>query len=181
MAEATTATVEQPHGGHAEVEPSALGLDASMWVAASMLVFLIVLVVKKVPSVITGGLDKQIAAIRQQLDEATQLRAEAEALRASYAARIANAEKEAAEMLAHASHEAELIVARAASDTADVIARREKMAAEKIEATERAAVEELRLRVVDLSTAAAASLIASHHGAEADRALVNSAIAGLVN
>ncbi|MGQ4828421.1 hypothetical protein, partial [Enterococcus faecalis] len=60
-------------------------------VSASMIVLLAILVWKKVPALITGGLDKQIAAIKQQLAEAQALRAEAEKLRTDYAARIANA------------------------------------------------------------------------------------------
>ncbi|NML94154.1 hypothetical protein [Novosphingobium olei] len=175
----TTATVEQPHGSEHEVEPTALGLTPGMWVAAAMLVFLLILVVKKVPGAIVGGLDKQIAAIRQQLDEAKVLRAEAEKLRAEYAAKIANAEKDAAAMLEHARHEADLIVAKASQDTADVIARREKMAADKIGAAERAAVDDLRAKVASAAAAAAGQLIAANHGANADKALVDGAIAGL--
>jgi F-type H+-transporting ATPase subunit b len=114
-------------------------------VALAMFVFLLILVWKKVPGLIVGGLDKQIVAIRKQLDEAKALRAEAEALRAEYSAKIANAE-DAASMLEHARHEATAIVAKAEADTRDVIARREKMAADKIAAAERAAVEDLRAR-----------------------------------
>ena len=61
-AEATTAVVEHaPAGGEHHVEPSALGLGPGAWVALSMLIFLGILVFKKVPAAITGGLDKQIA------------------------------------------------------------------------------------------------------------------------
>ena len=181
MANATTATVEQPHGAEHEVEPAALGLTPGMWVAAAMLVFLLILVAKKVPAAITGGLDNQIKAIRKQLDEAKALRAEAEKLRAEYAAKIANAEKDAAAMLDHARYEADQIVAKAAADTKDVIARREKMAADKIAAAERGAVEDLRARAAAAAAAAASQLIAQNHGAAADKALVDGAIAGLAN
>ncbi|MCW1384444.1 hypothetical protein OLX02_16605 [Novosphingobium sp. KCTC 2891] len=175
------AGVEQPHGAVHEVEPSALGLNPGMWVAAAMLVFLLVLVAKKVPGTIVGGLDKQIDAIRKQLDEAKALRAEAEKLRAEYAAKIANAEKDAAAMLDHARHEADLIVAKAAADTQDVIGRREKMASDKIAAAERGAVDDLRAKAAAAAAAAAGQLIASNHGATADKALVDGAIAGLAH
>jgi F-type H+-transporting ATPase subunit b len=62
-----------------------------------------------------------------------------------------------------------------------MIARREKMATDKIAAAERAAVEELRARAAAAAAAAAGQLIAQHHGASADKALVDSAIAGLAN
>ncbi|QCI92255.1 hypothetical protein [Novosphingobium sp. EMRT-2] len=174
-----TAGVEQPHGEAHGEEPTVAGLGAGWFVALAMFVFLLILVWKKVPGLIVGGLDKQIIAIRKQLDEAKALRAEAEALRAEYSAKIANAEKDAASMLEHARHEAAAIVAKAEADTRDVIARREKMAADKIAAAERAAVEDLRAKAASAAAAAAGQLIAGHHGADADKALVNSAIAGL--
>ncbi|HZV09923.1 MAG TPA: hypothetical protein VFF94_09195, partial [Novosphingobium sp.] len=100
-------------------EPSALGLAPGAWVALAMVVLLLVALKAKVPGVITKGLDGKIAEIRKQLDEAKALRAEAEELRAQYARRIANAEKDAAEMLAHAKSEAEAIIAKAEASTTE--------------------------------------------------------------
>lgn len=172
------AGVEQPHGeGH--VEPTALGLAPGAWVALAMLVFLAILVAKKVPGAIVGGLDKQIGSIRKQLDEARALRAEAEALRAEYARKIADAEKDAAAMLDHARHEAEAIVVKAEGDARDVIARREKMASDKIAAAERAVIDDLRAKAASVAAAAAGQLIAQNHGASADKALVNQEIASI--
>lgn len=169
--------VEHDAGGHAA--PSAFGLEPFQWVSVAMLVFIAILVWKGVPKLIAGGLDAKIAAIREQLDEAKKLRAEAEALRAEYAAKIANAEKDAAAMLDHAKVEAEAIVEKAAADAKAVIARRERMAEDKIAGAERAAVEELRARAASAAADAAVRLIADRHGAEADRKLVDEAIAGL--
>ena len=165
--------------GHGEVEPSALGLAPGAWVALSMAVLLAVALFLKVPKAITGGLDKGIAEIRHQLDEAKALRAEAEALRKEYANKIANAEREAAGMLEHARHEAEAIVTKAQADTTDLIARREKMASEKIAAAELAAVQDLRNKAAAAAAAAAGTLIRSGHNAAADKPLVDQAIAGL--
>lgn len=177
----TTAVVE--HGAAVEhhIEPSALGLGPGAWVALSMLIFLGILVYKKVPGLIVGGLDKQINTIRKQLDEAKVLRTEAEKLRAEYAAKIANAEKDAASMVEHAKAEAAAIVAKAEADAATTIARREKMASDKIAAAERAAVDDLRAKAAEAATAAARQLIAQNHSAGADKTLVDGAIAGLVN
>lgn len=164
------------------VEPLLFGLIPPVSiVSAAMAVLIGVMLWKKVPAMVTSGLDNQIAAIRAQLDEAKALRAEAEQLRADYAARIASAEKDAAAMLDHARHEAEAIVVRAEAATTEVIARREKMAGDKIAAAEHAAVDELRQRAVSAATGAAAQLIAARHGADADRALVDGAIEHLVN
>ncbi|KUR78405.1 ATP synthase subunit B [Novosphingobium sp. Fuku2-ISO-50] len=167
---------------HEVAEPLLFGaIPPVAIVSASMAVLILIMLWKKVPALITSGLDKQISAIRDQLEEARVLRAEAEKLRADYAARIASAEKDAEAMLDHARHEAEAIVARAAKDTAAVISRREKMASDKIAAAEHAAVDELRQRAVDAAAGAAAQLIAGRLGSDADQTLVNGAINGLVN
>jgi F-type H+-transporting ATPase subunit b len=167
---------------HEVAEPLLFGaIPAVAIISAAMAVLIGIMLWKKVPALVTSMLDKQIAAIREQLDEARALRAEAEKLRADYAARIAGAEKDAAAMLEHARHEAEQIVTRAVQSTAEVITRREKMAGDKIAAAEHAAVDELRQRAVTAATGAAAQLIAARHGADADHALINNAIAGLAN
>ena len=176
------ATVEHDAGGHggAHAEPVAFGfVGPGAWVSLAMLVFIGVLVWKGVPKLITRGLDAKIAAIREQLEEAKKLRGEAEALRAEYAAKIANAEKDAAAMLDHAKVEAEAIVAKAEADTKDMIARRERMARDKIAAAERGAVDELRAKAALAATEAARDLIAAKHGVDADRALVDEAISSL--
>jgi len=173
------ALVQHPDGEEHHVEPTALGLAPAAFVGLSMLAFLLILVWKKVPGVITSGLDKKIAEIRQQLDEAKGLRAEAEALRKEYADKIASAEKDAAAMLAHAKHEAEAIVAKAEADTEVMIQRRKQMAEDKISAAERAAVEELRATAAAAAATAARGLIAKKHDASADAKLVDDAIAGI--
>lgn len=174
-------TVEGHEPAYTEhVEPVAFGvMGPGAWVSLAMLILIGILLWKGVHKTIAGGLDSRIAAIREQLDEAKKLRAEAEALRAEYAAKIANAEKDAAAMLDHARSEAEAIVAKAQQDTTTVIARRERMAEDKIAAAERSAVEELRVRAARAATEAARGLIAERHNADADRRLVDEAITSL--
>lgn len=173
-AEAHTAGTEH----HAE--PLFLGFAPPVAiVSASMIVLLAILAWKGVPKLVTGGLDAKIAEIKTQLAEAKALRAEAEALRKEYADKIAGAEKDAVSMLEHARHEAEAIVAKAEKDTGEAIARREKMAQQKIAAAELTAVTSLRNQAAAAAAAAATHLIAANHSADADKALVDQAIAGI--
>ncbi|MCB2065123.1 MAG: hypothetical protein KDE15_00620 [Erythrobacter sp.] len=173
--------VEEGHGEHVEhPEPTLLGLEPFQWVSISMATLLLIAFgFAKVHKVLARGLDGKIAAIRANLDEAKALRAEAEALREEYAAKIANAEKDAEAMLANAQAEADGIVAKAKEDTAAMVTRRERMATDKIAAAERQAVAELKARAADASTAAAAALIAAKHDATADKALADQVIAGI--
>lgn len=163
--------------GHAE--PGVLGLDSYQWVALAMSVLIAVFIWKKVPGIITGGLDTKIAAIRAALDEAKTLRAEAEALRAEYSAKIASAEKDAEAMLAGARQEADAILAKAEADSEVMVARRRKMAEDKIAAAERAAVAEVKARAVTAAASASKLLIAKAHDGKADKKLADEVIASL--
>ena len=179
MANLLVLAAEAAEHGAEHAEPVALGLNPVAWVALSMAVLIAVAIWKKVPGMITSGLDASIAEIRKQLDEAKALRAEAEALRKEYADKIANAEKDAAAMLEHAKSEADAIVAKAEADTKALIKRREKMAEDKIAAAERGAIDELRAKTAAAAAGAAQALIAAKHDAKADKSLVDEAIAGL--
>ena len=72
-----------------------------------------------------------------------------------------------------------LIVARAKTDATALIARRAKAAEEKIAAAERAAIADVRNKAASAAAAAAAQLIATHHDAKADAALIDQSIAAL--
>ncbi len=171
---------------HAEVpadeyhpDPTALGLNATAWVALAMLAVFAIMWWKKVHNAVAKALDKKIAAIRQQLDEAAQLRAEAEALKAEYEAKAAAAGAEAATMIERAKVEAEGIRSQAETDAAALIERRARMAEDKIAAEERAAVDEVRATAARAAAAAAESLIRDRLDAGADKAMVDRTIAEL--
>lgn len=159
--------------------PAVFGIDATMWVGLAMLALILIVIWKKVPSAIGGMLDKQIAAIRTRLDEASQLRAEAEALRDEYARKIATVEQETAAMVAHADEEAQALLVKARADAEDLIRRRTRMAEDKIAAAERAALDAVRAKAADAATRAAGAIIAQKHDAGADKALVDQTIADL--
>lgn len=176
----TTATTEV--AGHApaeHAEPSALGLTPTGWVALAMIAVFAVFLWKRVPAAVARALDGQIATIRNRLDEAASLRAEAEALKAEYQKKAKAADKEAAAMIERARHEAEAIVAKADVDAKALVERRARLAEEKIAAEERAAISELRAAAAAATTRAAEKLIAERHDAKADARLVDQAIAGL--
>jgi F-type H+-transporting ATPase subunit b len=172
-------TVVGDQGEHAtpHADPSAFGFDATMLVALAMLVVIGLAIWKKVPAMIAGMLDKRIGEIRKALDDANQLRGEAEALKAEYEAKAAAANADAEAMRTHAHAEAETIIAKAEADATALIARRQGMAEDKIAAAERAAIAEVRTKAASAAASAAASLIAAHHDSATDKTLVDSAIA----
>lgn len=179
--EVTAAT--EAHGGPIEhgVEPTALMMNATAWVSLAMLVFLGILVWKKVPAVIGAALDKKISAIRTQLDEASTLRKEAEALKAEYEAKIARVAKEADAMRIAAEEEAAELISAAKVEAEALIIRRQKMAEDKIGAAERGAIADVRARAAAAATAAATALLRETHDSKADKGLVDDVISKLTH
>ena len=171
----TVALTEQ--GEHAEA--TALGLNAGGWVALAMLVVFAIALYLRVPKMISTMLDKKIAGIREQLDTAAKLRAEAEGLKAEYEAKAAEAAREAEQIHAHAVEEAQRIIDQAKIDAQALMERRARMAEDKIGAAERSAVAEVRAAAAQAATRAAADLIAKHHDAGADKQLVEKVIGTL--
>jgi F-type H+-transporting ATPase subunit b len=159
--------------------PSAFGFDATMLVALAMLVVIGLAIWKKVPAMIAGALDKQIAGIKEQLDAATNLRAEAEAIKAEYEAKAVQAAADAETMKANAAEEAKLIIANAKKDATAMVARRAKMAEDKIAAAETAAIADVRGAAAATAAAAAEHLIISSTDANADATLIDASIASL--
>lgn len=163
-------------GAAAHIDPTALGLAPYNWVGVAMAVLIGIFIWKKVPGLITGGLDAKIAEIRSQLDEAKNLRAEAETLRNEYAAKITGAEKDAEAMMENAQREADAIVEKAESDSKAMVARRKQMAEDKIAAAERDAVEEVRAVAAGAAAAASQALIAENHTKASDKTLADELI-----
>ncbi|MEE9433048.1 MAG: F0F1 ATP synthase subunit B [Sphingorhabdus sp.] len=176
---AETHASTEAHGGEHAAPPSAWGLDPTGWVALSMIAVFAIMLWKKVPAMVAAGLDKQIDAIKQQLDEATKLRQEAEALKTEYQADARQAERDAESIRQGAEEEAKQIVSNAKADASDLIKRRKVMAQQKIAAAETEAVAEVRAKAAVTAASAAETLIASKADIKADGSLIDETIASL--
>lgn len=162
-----------------DVKPKAFGMDATMWVALAMLVVIGIAIWKKVPAMVGAALDKQIAEIKEQLDEAVKLREEAEQIKAEYLTKARQAERDAEAIRANADDEAKQIVKKAKQDATDLIARRKNMAEQKIAAAEAEAVAEVRSKSAAAAAAAAEMIIAEKTDGKSDASLIDETIAML--
>jgi F-type H+-transporting ATPase subunit b len=179
MGHDVVATTQAAHGGEEHAVPSAFGFDATMLVALAMLVVIGLAIWKKVPAMIAAALDKQIAGIKEQLEAATSLRAEAEAIKAEYEAKAVQAAADAETMKANATEEAKLIISNAKKDATAMVARRAKLAEEKITAAETAAIADVRGAAAATAAAAAEYIIINSADAKSDAALIDASIASL--
>src|SRR3954454_14042072 len=80
----------------------AMSFDPEFFVAFGFVLFVLLLGYLGVHKQITGALDSRIRKIEAELAEASRLRAEAEAVLASYKSRVAAAEQEAGAIVAQA-------------------------------------------------------------------------------
>jgi F-type H+-transporting ATPase subunit b len=153
-------------------------LNPTFWVAVSFVLF-VVLLGRTVWNRLTTALDARGKQIQAELDEASRLRGEAEAmLRQAEADRTA-AQAEAQQTLARAKTEAERVAAATAAEAEASAQRRERMAMDRIHAAEAGALAEVRNAAADIAAAAARAVIAEKLDAKADAALIDKAVTDL--
>lgn len=157
-----------------------LGQNAEFFVSAGIAIFLLFLIFRvKVHKLITKALDDRIAQTVKALDDAKQLRADADALLAQFQQKQAEAAEDAKAIIASAEVEAQTIVANAKQKADELVARRQKMAEDRIAAAERAAMEEVRTRAAESATQAARKLLEQKLDSAAKVRLVDTAIGEL--
>ena len=150
--------------------------DPMFWYAVAFAIFL-VLAYRYTRKPILDGLDGAIAKIRDDLERAKQLRAEAEATLAEYKKKHAEALAEAEAVIRYAKEEAEELKEQAEADLKAALARHEQQALERIRLTEAEALAAVRAAAVDQAMSIAReTLAASGNGAGA---LADEAIAAL--
>jgi F-type H+-transporting ATPase subunit b len=150
----------------------------SFWVAVAIIVFA-VLFGKKIVIPVTGMLDARTAGVRAALDEASALRAEAEALLADAKLRQAQAIAEAEQIREAAKAEAARTATALAAEARAVTKRRERLALDRIAAAEKAALQEVRSVAIDVATTAASHMLRAGFAADTDTAMIDKAIAGV--
>jgi F-type H+-transporting ATPase subunit b len=153
--------------------------DAEFWVFIGFIIFIIMLAYFGMHKKITGSLDARGERIKKELAEASNLRAEAEALLASFEKKKAEAEAEAVAIIKQAESEAELIAREAHDRVAEFIRRRTKQAEEKIGAAETAAAAQVRAAAADAATKAAEIVLKAEAKGNFGEQLIANGIADL--
>jgi F-type H+-transporting ATPase subunit b len=143
--------------------------DAEFWTGLALVVFVVLLVILKVPGAAAKALDAKAAKIQADLDEAKQLREEALALLASLKAQREQTEKLAGEMLANAAAEAKRLEVEAKAKLEEQIKRRGELAERRIANAEAQATAEVRAAAADLATSMAETVLTARlAGAKSD-------------
>ena len=134
--------------------------EAEFWVAAAFVIFVGVLGYFGVHKLLLKGIDERRDRIKAELDEARRLKAEAEALLATYRRKQQEAEQEALAIVASAKGEAERLGVEAEAKIEEFVARRTKMAESKIAQAEAQALADVRSAAAEAAVAAAEIILA---------------------
>ena len=159
---------------HAE----SLFADPKNWVVVAFFLFFI-LFGAKLWGALAAILDARTISVKAELEEASRLRREAEAMLADAEQQRANALTEAKTLIERARTEADRLAAEAAAEAEAAAKRRERMAIDRIGAAEKAAVDDVRLTAADIATSAARQVISDGLSADADSRLIDQAISQL--
>jgi len=149
--------------------------DFVVWL--SFLLFVGILLLVKVPSLLSGQLDNRAEGIRKELDEARALREEAQTILASYERKQQEVQAQADAIVAAARDEAAAAAEQAKADLQASIARRLSAAQDQIASAEASAVKEVRDQAITVAVAAADKVIAGQMTATEANKLIDAAIA----
>jgi F-type H+-transporting ATPase subunit b len=149
--------------------------NPEFWVLVGFLIFF-VLLGRTLWKVMRDGLDGRAAKIQEQLNEAAQLRAEAENLLNLYRSKQEQAKKDAEDILAQAKAEADLMLKNAEADLKRSLAAREAQAKDRIALAEQAAIQQVKARAVEIAVRAATGLVKESIDQSGATALVDHAI-----
>lgn len=149
------------------------------WVAVAFFIFVGILLYYGVPGIITKALDDRAAAIKKSIDDARQMREEAQSLLAEYQRKTAEAEAEAEKIVDQARREGEALRKEAERKASEAVERRVRLAEEKIARAEMQAIGEVRAAAVDAAIAASEKILASKTDGEVGQRLISEGIKSL--
>jgi F-type H+-transporting ATPase subunit b len=133
--------------------------EAEFWVAVAFVIFIGVLGYFRVHELLLKSIDDRRERIKAEFDEARRLKAEAEALLATYRRKQQEAEHEAQAIVAGARTEAERLAAEAEAKIEEFVVRRTKMAKNKIAQAEAQALADVRSAAAEVAVAAAKTIL----------------------
>ena len=128
-------------------------------VSISFILFALVLVYLKVPSMLGKMLDQRAASIKTELDEARALREEAQTILASYERQQKEVSEQAARIVEDAKSEAKAAAEQAKIDLEKSVQRRMIAAEEKIASAQASAEREVRDAAINVAVAAATEIL----------------------
>ena len=152
--------------------------SAEFWALVAFIIF-VVGMFKPARRALTSALDQRIEDVRTQVEDAKQLREDAQAALANYQRKQRQAAEEAAAIIEHAREEADRHREEAEIALKAVLKRQEAQSLEKIAQAEATALREVRETAVELAIVATGELLTEKLKGPEGGALIDAAIGDL--
>ena len=152
--------------------------SAKFWVAVAFVIFMAIALYYGLRPVLRS-LDQRAERIRKEIQEAEQLREDAQQQLQESKRKQREAAQQAEEILEHAKAEAKTMRQQAEKEIQAQMERRERQTKDRIRQAEQQAVQEVRDRAVDIATAATADLLRNNLTEAKANELVDDAIKDL--
>lgn len=165
--------------GYGEYESVPVWLDTYLWTLLPFLCVVLLFWFMGVHKTVGGMLDRRGKTIASELEQARDLREEAQELLAKYQRRQREAEEEAQGIIDQAKRDAKRMAEETREKLDEQLARRSRAAEEKIARAEAQAIAEVRNRTADVAIAAAEQIVRHRLDTQAGAALVDRAIANV--
>ncbi len=177
IAKAIAQEVEHAAGEATEhaAEHGPLLAEAEFWVAIAFVIFVLA-TVRPISKAVSSGLDGHAAKLQRQLDEARELREEAQVMLAESKRRQRDATQEAEQIVTAATEEAKRLAEKAAQDLEHAVTRRRELAEARIAHAEADVANEVRSRAIDIAVAAASQAMIEKLDGSAGDAATDTAI-----
>ncbi len=150
--------------------------EPDFWEGLGLVIVLAFFVWWRVPAFLAAALDRRAEAIARELEQASQIRKEAEQVLLEYRQKASAAKSEAEHILRETKEEAERYAAEARAQLQAQMERRAKLAEQQIAQAEARAMLEIREAAANAATAAAEKIIATHLDDAKSRALIQNSI-----
>ena len=125
--------------------------DATFWVAISFLIFIALLIYKKVPGLINKVLDDKISEIKKKVEESEKLKNDSEKLLSTYQAKLNDSKKECDLILQNAKKISDKDSKELTEKFKNNLKSRERSVEEKITNLKNEALKEIELKAAMLS------------------------------
>ena len=134
-------------------------IDATFWVAISFFIFLGILIYFKIPQKIINTLNESIYSIKNEIDNAENLKYESKNILSEYEKKIDNAKKEIKQMIDTATEEAERNVLKTNEEFHIQMENRKKNTEDRIKQIRNQALKDIRDASVKISIQAVEVLL----------------------
>jgi F-type H+-transporting ATPase subunit b len=153
--------------------------EPDFWEGLGLVIVLAFFVWWRIPAFLAAALDRRAEAIAKELEQASQIRKEAERVLLEYRQKASAAKSEAEHILRETKEEAERYAAEARAQLQVQMERRAKLAEQQIAQAEARAMLEIREAAANAAAAAAEKIIAATLDDARSRALIDSSIKDL--